>query len=407
MKEITKNDDVVAYRSQKIVNEFKLAKELCDFFDGNNNLNQQMQVIATSAIKLLQDLNIILCKPHSTNGLKEAVTKVYVGERFLKIFDDKVTEKSTLDNIKSIIQNWDLKKTRKAKQCGEVIRLFAGICEAANEDPSNSEKNLVKDLDLAIYYGKEKLIEFDEFCGLRGAYRTTEWGEVAFRKDSRRRDKVEGSIDTNNNTEKEIAEVLGLGNKDKTGITINKLQTGSVVRGIDMLFGLPEGADISGTTADSIWAIETLMNMIKRKKLAEVDPNILLLPVAAIVSGYHHTILECGLSLAINGYNTYAPGFYTSLQNNDMINTLAGKKISKLLTEYEKKTSNRFLVIWEDSSGLNAFQITEPNEKKKFKEFLSLNIKNYKYWKGHLGEANKLNKGVILKCMNGSGLTFN
>lgn len=75
---------------------------------------------------------------------------------------------------------------------------------------------------------------------------------------------------------------------------------------IDRLFGLIVGADISGTTADTVFAVEVLGRDI-------VSAAYYMLPLATIVYNNHHALLEVALALSLNGVIDYRIGFYTSL----------------------------------------------------------------------------------------------
>ncbi|NEQ40075.1 MAG: hypothetical protein F6K40_29085 [Okeania sp. SIO3I5] len=475
MKEISNSNDVVVYRTTNIVNEFKLAKDIRKIFsDTNSSLYKVTQGITKSALFLLRDLNDIISTDPKAVKIKEACVAVYKKEHPLKIWGKEGAEFQENDIIKDVVKptiNKLLTDTLSIQDCGEIIRLFAGICEAVYKDPAKPNTNLTKGFGLKIVTPeKDFLIDFGEFCGLRAAYRATEWGITAYGEENRKREYTGVAIDLKNDTVKQIADVLGLKENEKTGISINKLLPGSVVRGIDKIFALPEGADISGTTADSIWAIETLSNLLyigfslnqnsfdkmKEKKPFEkteevlnslqsmvnkkfvgvynfnqqiktllgdkatkqvkdtlqqyatkqndTNPNVLLLPIAAIVSGYHHTILECALALNTNDYGEYAPGFYTTLQTEAMKSASSGSDIAKILKQYEESSSNRHLIVYEDSEGEKAFQTETPEESDQLKKFIGLKMRLYKYWAGHIGELEKFDKKVIQACMKDSEL---
>lgn len=360
MDNITSTETALQYRNEKIINEFALAKKLCDIFDAEGNLSGPVKKISKVCVKLLQDLNKLIAENEEVaSKLKAPCIKVYKGERFLTIMsgvmdalDDKTPggDDKKFNDVKGEIDGWD-GSSYNTKQAGEVVRLFAGICEAVNEKGTD-ETNLAKGLGLKIKDGSTELTDFGDFCGLRGAYRTTEWGEYAFSSGNRTREKNQNpKLDTSTQPYKGIAEALGLKNGAITGVSMNKLKAGSITLSIDKLMGLPEGADISGTTSDSIWCVETILNLLHNKKsINEVNDNVLLLPVAAIVSGYHHTILECGLSLSINGYLHYTPGFYTSLQNSKMKSDPSGNLIENALDTFTKKAENRIMFFYDNSS---------------------------------------------------------
>jgi hypothetical protein len=88
-----------------------------------------------------------------------------------------------------------------------------------------------------------------------------------------------------------------------------KKRVTSTVKKIDHAFGLPVGADISGTTADSIFFIERFA----RRCGIEYDPIYQLLALATLVSARHHALLEVALTLSLNKITNYSIGFYNTL----------------------------------------------------------------------------------------------
>jgi len=92
----------------------------------------------------------------------------------------------------------------------------------------------------------------------------------------------------------------------------------STVGRMERLFGLldlderSEGADISGTTADQIFFLRYWSGKLARS----LDPLLYLLPVATLVSPYHHSLLEVALTLSYNENITgvsYVVGEYETL----------------------------------------------------------------------------------------------
>ncbi len=421
MINIENADDARQLTESNILNEFSMAKNLCDYFDTEGTLLRQNVVDITGvALGLLDDLNELF---KENSGIKtyekieEVCMKVYFGEKNLSIFnrpvDDSTYRLQLYDNggdntdaivdiVTPAVKEWkENVNDLSTKECGEVVRLFAGLCEAVYDPSDNRSVDLGALIGLKIKKtdGTE-LIEFGEFCGLRAAYRTTEWGNYAFSRESRQRDnffksggtvnaqgefRAGGSTIPQNPTiakscgfiGAQVAETLGLDKTSITGVSMNRLKQGSVTRGIDHLLGLPEGADVSGTTSDSIFTIETLCNMIYGGPKG-YDMNILLLPVAAIVSGYHHTTLECGLALSINGYINYAPGFYTTLQNDDMLKAASGAAIQAILKEFEEKHNH--VLIYGDTEVTGCYKLASDDkiERERFQAIFTMRFKNYK-----------------------------
>jgi len=93
------------------------------------------------------------------------------------------------------------------------------------------------------------------------------------------------------------------------GIDLKQANGKSTVRKIEDLFCLPVGADISGTTADSMHFIRTFC----AKCNIPYDPVYQLLPLASIVRARHHALLEVALTLSSNDIVDYHIGFYETL----------------------------------------------------------------------------------------------
>jgi len=139
---------------------------------------------------------------------------------------------------------------------------------------------------------------------------------------------------------------------------------------IDTLFGLGQGADISGTTADSIFFIEHVNRFIAEAvahgggpdDLAEAQAALyylgdllMLLPMATMVCQGHHAVLEIALTLTLNNYTDYAIGQYTSLippsaPKNDLTN-----RVFQTLWECETDPRNHRMLCFFDGGGCRAY----------------------------------------------------
>jgi hypothetical protein len=225
------------------------------------------------------------------------------------------------------------------------------------------------------------------------------------------------------------------------GMMFWKLLDESSLMQIDRMFGLKElGADISGTTADTVGALEALYTDLlpvdrngnitpiiaqkhQGKKLsdAQVTENLLLLrplisllPLATMVSLGHHTTLECAYVLSRNEYINYSIGYYTSLfpsgwyeltETDDLnyqkkiqqrVNIGGDGPPTKLfhpvvkdvaediwttLLKYESHKDNHKMMIYysKEREIKGAFMITDTQEEKRFRNAatLSENIDTY------------------------------
>ncbi len=196
------------------------------------------------------------------------------------------------------------------EDCSDIIRLYGEVVEKV---PAFESANLEK----------------ERMRGTRPSGRAQIVEDLSFEPAFRSRKKIEAT--------KPPDHVLrNYPDLKATGITGIKLFEEDTVKKIDRMFALPEGASISGTTADSIYSFTLLDNPLLAGWLQ-------LLPIATMVSQYHHTLLECALTLTKNKKIKYQIGFYRSLA------PLSGEPpvaITNLLDEYEDKAINRGLVAF-------------------------------------------------------------
>jgi len=112
------------------------------------------------------------------------------------------------------------------------------------------------------------------------------------------------------------------------GIQGKQAQNDSNVLKIDLIFGLLVACDISGTTADTVFALHT----VGRDYLTAA---YYMLPLATIVHNHHHSLIEVALALTLNGVMNYEIGFYSTLlkKGTSIPGELVG--IDAILKQYE------------------------------------------------------------------------
>jgi len=396
MQVITDQVQIAAIVKGKAINELQMAQALCAEFDNSAfPLRDTLRTIARSALKTLIQFNTYLKDLKKYPETAKVVAGVYVKESKLKILTGVVNKDAAVDIVLDSISsklNTLFEAPPNTQGIGEVVRLFAGVCEEVKKtldglrktNSSNPEIAAVEGLAFVLKSDNTVLSSFHDFCGLLGAYRTTDYGSLAFAPSSRAR----SAPDFNGRViDRDIAVLLNPSNPTAPVAAGNTffapLLKGDVVRCIDEILGLPQGASISGTTSDTIWTLETLANMLYGNHSA--DRNLLLLAVAAIVSGYHHTTVEVGLTLSINYAPdlAYQPAVYTSLQDSAMLGTPAGQRIHAILAQYENAERNAYVYIVSDNSGNKTLYLIDKNNKTEvdqYKAAVTMNFVNYKKW---------------------------
>jgi len=107
------------------------------------------------------------------------------------------------------------------------------------------------------------------------------------------------------------------------GMNIWTLANHSAVGKLDRVFGLLEGADISGTTTDTAYLVDAF----------GLGRMMHMLPLGTLVYNYHHTWLEVALALSINQVVTgidYHMGYYTTCLPTQGFGPLMGAHYSPL-----------------------------------------------------------------------------
>ncbi|MDF1554829.1 MAG: hypothetical protein P1P84_17295 [Deferrisomatales bacterium] len=141
----------------------------------------------------------------------------------------------------------------------------------------------------------------------------------------------------------------------------------STVWKIDQLFGLPTAADISGTTADTVYVFEHLHRFYAealgfggggpddlaaaQEGFAALGDLIMLLPMATMVSQAHHSLLEIALTLNLNHYAHYSIGQYTSLMPPGAPSNEVRDRVLNVLSRAETDQRNHRLLCFMDGAG--------------------------------------------------------
>lgn len=122
-----------------------------------------------------------------------------------------------------------------------------------------------------------------------------------------------------NRARREIADFVS-DELPELGIFKNRLLDRSVVKYMERFYGPYLGADISGTTTDSLAALAFLLSRFDGREPAPdpehmpgdadaaIGDGLALFPVASMVLQYHHSLLECMLALSFASPAVYGHG---------------------------------------------------------------------------------------------------
>ncbi|WP_369943399.1 hypothetical protein [Xanthomonas medicagonis] len=113
------------------------------------------------------------------------------------------------------------------------------------------------------------------------------------------------AFDKSSNRARQEAAGYALSEWPPLGIFKNRLLDRSVVKYMERFYGPYIGADISGTTTDGLAVLALLQTVIDgggrlaEQAQAQAALGWELPPIATMVLQYHHSLLECGLALAL------------------------------------------------------------------------------------------------------------
>lgn len=293
---INDEQEIVRMSMQKAQLEMDLARSLYNFFNTAPRITYLRNVIDTAISTIVEDLGGMHRNFAQRNVFEVAVKK---SGKNLAVFTRRGMN-SNLNNLRLLLGQ---KNTWTAADCSDFIRLFGELVENKMLDGSYGYQALSPELPNQKESWRPK-VQFhpDHRARLRGqAYKPAQSGpHVANAR----------------------AVMLAL-RRDPGFAGINKTllnRAKSTVSKIDYVYGLAEGCDISGTTADSLFFHTYLEPFCTT---AECPPWMFmilhLLPLATMVYQSHHTILECALTIScdqrtgteysVGKYHTLLPRF--------------------------------------------------------------------------------------------------
>jgi len=188
--------------------------------------------------------------------------------------------------------------------------------------------------------------------------------------------------------------------KQTGGVMVWKITDSSTIGKIDRVFGLPYGADISGTTTDNLYFLSGWADVSKG------DPLVMMLPLAAIVGEYHHSLLEVAAAMSLRKVVNYSIGFYSTLLPNlpsDVKPMSQRSAIEGLLKTAEEDTRNKHVLLYYGStSKIAGCYLAEGGDLGAFKKLATVDIRlwpKFKVFPPYPGEDN------VMQLISESGLS--
>jgi hypothetical protein len=283
---------------------------------------------------------------------------------------------------------WEHQDQWSPADCSDLIRLFGDLCEQLK----GGEEYRTNATDFDRYKPDEFFFGYDPVKAAAGHKATVQFAQTNPISRTRTGEQSATAKHGYSAPGSHIAQGRGLIKKVKAGgedgfwgISLYRLMPKSTVRKIDLAFGLPEGADISGTTADSILVVNRVKSFagafaaLGDSVFSGVPEYALqLLPLVTMVSHGHHTLVESALTLTYHGYITYAIGFYETLmpgdEHLDGMQDQARGAIERVLARANESKLNRHILCYFDQSSkrYRGYLFDKPGELEKFKRFATV-----------------------------------
>jgi hypothetical protein len=141
----------------------------------------------------------------------------------------------------------------------------------------------------------------------------------------------------------------------------------------------PYGADISGTTTDNIYFLTGWADVSKG------DPLVMMLPLAAIIGEYHHSLLEVAGAMSLKKVISYSIGFYSTLLPklpNGVSPMSQRKTIEGLLKGFEEDIRNVHILLHYNGPKIAGCFIAQGDEVAAFKRLATIDIRLWPKFNG-------------------------
>lgn len=362
MREIFKPSEIRQITIDRAVLEVELCKELYAVYNSQPIIGEIREIIATAFESVVGH---VLLPGKYAGATNEAVKEGKILQVFVNHGGGQPTASDLGEKCKAIIQKW---QSWQAVDCSDLSRLIGSVLEQCKGAAGENWGGFTDQ------YSKYKPDEFYKNNPAQaGRSRTPNESLVSFTAPHSKSGRDAG-LDARVMIRNSSGDVVG------SGIGPFRLMPHSTVRKIDIAFGLPEGADISGTTSDSIIVNQLTARFAKATSalpeppLPSTSKLLQLLPLVTMISHGHHTLLESALTLTLFGVCEYQIGFYTSLFSGasaDAPKYDASGEILKVLKKYENDKRNQHILCWHDSAtGKYAgMHYTTPEDIKKYRKF--------------------------------------
>jgi hypothetical protein len=347
MRHIDQNE-VIRFSKSRAMMETFLCKRMYEEYDKGEIRSKLRSFIrnALESICVLATSGTLSNEIHWTGAIREAGKNLAVWRH-----GGGKVRVNNINNLKLVLRNsgqWT------ASDCSDLIRLFGGIIEDPVLQKYGEISPIVDKFRTDQRFGRGFIDKGPEIQRARDKLGD---GYYFSSKGNPQPTKLPHIAAAHNTVLRQKRE------KGFSGFEKSTLLDCSTIKKIDAAFGLAEGCDISGTTADSIFFMKYI-NEFFQGVHGNIDddlmPVVQLLPMATMASQGHHTILECAATLTLNRLIRYRIGFYSTLIPANTM--MFPKTLEKLFYDVEHSTNNRHILCYWDGNQLRGIHYNTYNE---------------------------------------------
>lgn len=333
MKRMSHNE-VIACTKARAIMETQLCSEMYAIYNSASILNPIRSVVS---LAIEQILGMMQFKSLSGTNWDSAIKKAGGNLAVWRLSGGAPKETAA-----GLMNVWEASSQWTADDCGDLIRLFGGLIEdkSLHGGAVGADVDATRNSKRRAGFGSTRARFTDGFSVTDAHIGAAHLAVL----DAKR---VQGGF---------------------SGIQKVRLKDESTVKKIDCAYGLAEGCDISGTTADSIFFFDYVNSFIAGipEMISPDDlPIIQLFPMATMGSQGHHTVMECALTLTQNGIIDYRVGFYSTL----MPPGAQHQTLKNLFSKYESDPRNVHMLCWWDEhfTKLSGMRFDKPWEQQQLK----------------------------------------
>jgi hypothetical protein len=351
-------------------------------------------------VALEQEISLALSQQFNTGELHRRLkAAVWASFVFLEGLKDEYPLKIIIDRLESV-NDYLFQTTPKTiegvlaslnngvnltpEQCGNLIRFYGEVIDSCKEHSAYFIKERAKQIGWRYGGGGEAFKASRDSSYVAKADRGSVWQKVESNTVKGGRIRVKAGSFFNNVANpyydlipgnlflnQELKD-LHVGKKNG-GVMVWKIEDTSTIGKIDRTFGLPFGADISGTTTDNLYFLTGWADISKG------DPLLMMLPLAAIVGEYHHSLLEVAGAMSLKKVISYSIGFYTTLMPTlpSGVNALSQRAdIFNILENAEKDPRNKHVLLhYSTNNKIAGCFMAESSDLDKFKKLATVDIR--------------------------------